>query len=1851
MKKKLFALLLAMLFFGQVVARDNGPDFNFPQDVTEQAQADLKQALAKGDGELVVDALIRSSLAKSSITIENMSEIIEDIDKVARKESRPDIRALLYHLEARVMKEYSRHFTPIDRRNLDHDFVKPSKTVQDKYAYWDSYQFARTIDSLITLSVNDRAALLQHPIKEYNKILRYDDLGAKYVPTLYHFLCYRGEDLVTDKLEEKLYKDMETASPNDVTATVFARCNTIANGYSRDEKYQKLYEEFIDYPESGLPLSYLSGDKYYDMFRAYVKKFPNSIYANSIRNSIVHIERKNANVSFDGHLNSNVSAHPDQAAVKVKVNVRNVNDLRVGIYRLPEDIDTEAWEKKELKLKDLTLAAEQNVHFNGTVPFEDKTELSFAALPYGKYVIYPIYKNNGKDVVPSDFKKSNRLIIYDLASFNVSEGGESRLNKKGEKPQAKVNRLIVVNDATGEPVYGATVSATIDKKDWRVTTAKDGIIDIPKDITNNSIYYNVSKGDDHYAPATSFYRNTYSGAGANTADVFTDLGIYRPGETVQWAAIVYHHDHESRQVEANREVFITVKDANWKIVDEQTATTDAYGRVEGKTVIAEGRLLGRYYVSVGLKKGGDIGSKYFNVSEYKTPTFYVEFPQEELAFQPGQPITVTGKALTYSGMPVANAEVKLKLTKRSWFWGWWRYRPIHERDDEVCDTIIRTDAKGQFQVTFANENFYELRQSRYYSCYYRYITHAQVTNATGESQEATAGFHIGNKREVVLAKHNIDHNNVAPLKLPLTVNTTDTTEKVVALAYRLTGESIDTIRGTFSSDNPVVDLTHLPSGVYYMRVFFPDNDDYTITSINLYRKTDGKAPIADQALWIPEDGYYIDDKNVAHVTIGTSTPEAHIYYVANGRAQLLGDGWIHRNKAGFQEFTFLVPAKTDEVLNLKFMAYHHSKYFEKEISMTVPACAKTMKVTATSFRDKLVPGKPERWSFTLKDKNGKPQQGAVMLEMFDKALNSLSDNTWSFSPYYYKINVIRTDHMMSYRSTSNESSWKADYFDTDKMRYNSPILYTYGRDFWQGCDNPFYEHLLFKTGAAPARALKEEAVFEHRANNIEEQSIAKEQPTVDQKKLDKVEMRMSDVKTALWQPMLTSDAQGNLTLEFDAPNFNTTWLVQAIAYTQGLASDIFNAEVLTQKPLMVKSSLPRFVRQGDVTRLAANLQNASDHTIVADALIEAFDPRTGKVFAQQSFKETVEPQATKPLMISWAVPDTIPYVGFRVRAVGDDFGDGEQVLLPVLSAISPIIETNPFFIDANKNQYTFTMPDVPENARVTLEYSDNPVWYCVTALPSIFSNNSEVATSIAHSLYALNVARGIANSQPIIAEAFRYWQDNAKDSMLVSALDRNADLKIGTLVASPWLRSSERQTLQMQQLANYFDANKSRAEHDRLVNALANLQLSDGGFTWYKYTGCKSSLWATGEVLEILGNLRQLGYQPNDERLNQMITRALNYYEKESVAESKKKEYKKAIFSDYAYTRSLFSDIPMSKDAKKLYNKAIKEMGKKWGKLDLSLTSKAFYAMALERAGNHKEATRLTESLRQFASVKPEIGMYWDQYRNERWFTPSQVAATSVILRAMNQVDGRTQELDQIRKWMLLSKRTTDWGGSSLAADAVQALLSSGSQWIDRSHTPSISIDGRPVVLDRFDSFIGYSRRDVDAKPGSLFTIERSGSSPAWGGIYWQYTLPMQDVKEVSIKEMSISKEFVALDAAERPASTAIHVGDKVRVRLVITCEQAMDYVTLTDERASCFEPVDQTSGYRYQEGVGYYRETRDSATNLFFDHLNKGVHVITYDVFATTPGTFSSGVATIQSQQAPEMSAHSAGQMISVAE
>jgi len=92
-----------------------------------------------------------------------------------------------------------------------------------------------------------------------------------------------------------------------------------------------------------------------------------------------------------------------------------------------------------------------------------------------------------------------------------------------------------------------------------------------------------------------------------------------------------------------------------------------------------------------------------------------------------------------------------------------------------------------------------------------------------------------------------------------------------------------------------------------------------------------------------------------------------------------------------------------------------------------------------------------------------------------------------------------------------------------------------------------------------------------------------------------------------------------------------------------------------------------------------------------------------------------------------------------------------------------------------------------------------------------------------------------------------------------------------------------------------------------------------------------------------------------------------------------------------------------------------------------------------------------------------------------------------------------------------------------------------------------------------------------------------------------------------------------------------------------------MEYVHLKDMRASCMEPVNVLSEYKWQGGLGYYESTRDASTNFFFGNLPKGTYVFEYELFVNNVGTFSNGITTIQCMYAPEFMNHLEGVKVNV--
>ena len=1805
-------------------------DFNYPQDVSKAALSDLNTALKTNNGELVVDALVRYSIAQSGISQDNMKPIVERIESTIASEKQPHVKALLSYFEASLFQAYRNRYRSWDREN-------PEGELPEDYSEWDAQQFSTKIDQLLAQTLADRDALRAVKVTDMPHIIMCSEQGALMVPTLHEFLSMKALELANN---EAFIKEVERQwvqrCSNDTPAYIFAM---MATGKSKDD----LYEQFAQNEHAGIVLSEMGAYKSnYQMFKDYVGRFPNAPYTPTILNKIYDIEEKNVSLSYNEHAASTDS-------IKVTATVTNVNTFVINVYRLPEALVNNA-KRRNYKLTELERVGQHTVNVQGNVPFTQyDVETMLPPLAHGIYVITPSFnsKDGKKETATGSYY--DELQVSDLAMFLVEHDDDA------------TDRVMVVDVKTGKPVKGATVTNL--RSGSKRTTDVQGMVTIPS--TVEYAEFKATNGTDTYGSVINYNRGSYyNNASRVIVNLYTDLNIYRPGEQVKWAAVVYRFNdltkilwkNEKPQIRSllrKQNLRVIFRDSNREAIDTVEVVTDDYGRIEGTFTVPTDRMNGKFSIDVyDVSPQKYLGGDDVNVSEYKTPTFTVTFPDMQRSYVKGKDIQITGLVETYSGVPVAGADVKLQLRQQSWSWWWW-VRTQNKQGALLVDSIVHTDAQGRFTLNVEAGAFTENEENYSYAHYY-YTVDAECTNPAGETQSGSASFIIGKRRGLSLPE-DLTYVNTKPLTLPLTFNSTDENEKTVQCIYEVTDKRTKQVvlTGNFRNDKPVVDFTKLPSGEYKVKVSILDDKDNTGTEATmdliLYRTTDTTLPISDSPLWVPQEGRSVDNNNVAHITIGTSTPNAYIYYVASTTTATVAEGWL-RYKPGIHTLDLPIPREEEEYLNVRLITMKDGTFHREHFRINAPANEEALHIRINSFRDKLVPGEHEKWSFSLVGNDSTARRGAMMLAMTDKALNSLSDNTWRFGFPVLNGDPISLNAQSLQGSNSTKAYWQAP--SLKEMTYTLPYLYTYDQTPFSW-DLSFGDRKLRARGAnmdmlgaaAGAKMVREEEVY----YSMDKQNVTEEAADVDEtctpESLDNVQVREADVKTALWMPSLVTDANGNLTVEFEAPNFNTTWMVQALAWDRGVHTDVAQREVLTQKPIMVRANMPRFVRNGDVVTLAASVMNATEQASAYDAVIELFNPRTDELIDKRVFKGNLPAKGTEAVTIDWAVPADIPFVGFRIKAANDVYGDGEQVMVPVLPSTQPVIETQPFYIDPGTSHFEASLPAFPADARVTLEYCDNPTWYCVTALPTIFDDNLDVSTALVHSLFALDVAHGVAQSNPRILEAINHWLANSQDSTLVSMLARNQDLKIGTLLASPWLREADRQTLRMSRLGELFDEQISSKQRNTIIQKLQSLQMHDGGWTWFRYPGCMSSLYTTSEVLEVLGEIRQLGYAPADERITQMVENALPYFDTEYLRIYNERKDKKDYsgFSSYVYVRSLWPEVKMTRESKRLFDNALKHMNKNWNK-GLSLGEKAFYAMTLNRNGYTKTAKNIIESIRQFSITKPNLGMYWDNLQ-VGWRYFDKVAITSTILQAMNECDPRQDEIDAVRKWMLLMKQSNDWGSRSLAADAVCSLLTTGSQWLGEKSKPTITVAGEPIEIDELDGFLGYFRKTIPASASGSVVIDHDPNSPSWGAIYTQYVGKMSQLQAASIEDLSIEKQYCIYgkDNKLEPA-TEFHVGDKVQVRLVIKNAKDLDFVTVADERASCFEPVDQLSGYRHGDRSWYYLETKDSRTNIFFSDLQKGTHVITYDVHVMASGQFSAGIATAQCQYAPQITAHSAG-------
>ena len=1832
----------------------NAPDFAFPRDVVEQADSQLAEALAANDGQAIVNALIKSTIASSMISPDSLPAQITHVESLLNEHKNFDAatRSLLNTLLSRMYIGYYIQDS--------YDLNKRTTVESDDITLWSGNQFKQRISDLVTASLAEPEALANVPIANYPEVINSDELSRLYYPTLLDFTYNEGIETLTrisDHFQQILpvarlinskplpsaldpiarqiieladaWVDANADTQAPLAQALETRFNKISRFVIEPDDYSTtdsdpiwesriaLYMQHADNPytielllpiDEGLPFS--QRKQLYDIFTDFKRNNPDFVSINSIDNTINLLKQPNLSLKSPGQV---VKGAP----FEINAEISNIDATEILIYRV---LDGYSSESSYAGISDCQPKPYATIKISGStdIPSELSATATATINDYGRYILYsPTFDNDSNESYP---------IFYcsDLALISNS--------------MARDYMAWVVNPMTGHPVKDVLVSATNNRGGiiGTITTGSDGRIELNTSSVN-SFELNASKGDDKYNNKLSSWLYNYSDNEGTASLVQTALAVYHPGDTLQFYAIAYNINGDKRSVAPNVKLTAELRNANYQVVNTITATTDDYGRIDGEFILPKDGLTGNYQINVRAdsKTNSYNGAAWATVSDYKLPTYQAKVDRIVVE---GDDILIHGSARTYSDFPVigAKVEVNLKATQ-----GWWWYRS----SVEFNSMELSTDANGQFICRLTPDI---IQQSPYPDGNIK--ADILVTSPSGENRGASTCFSIGKPFAINTSSlGNIIAEQNAKMPIGLIDRLGENVEGRLKLTFTLNGK-VSVVEATTSDGHTVADLSKLTSGTYNVKVeaLGVDAKPKTIEQLIIYNRNSKNSPSND-ALWVAENRLKVTaDKPEAIITYATAMKDVRVLITVNSSDSIISRKWLSPSK-GINKIKVKLPSEGNAA-TVTLTAVRDMKYYNETINIDIIHPEQTLKIKVERMRNRVTPLEQETITLKLTDDLNRDRAAALILDMYCKALDAIEMKALNSFGKNYVQSLSSSNNLRYAISTSFDKEF--DWLNVNQLY--APTMNLYGHDYLffdlytsfysSVSSNRHYLRPMKALGAVEERDMIMDKAYVEESVSMDAPSEAATMgaaPTAESQAVKSDNYRPSEIALGFFAPRLTTNPDGSLSYTFTVPNANTTWVLEAFAYDKTLANDYFSTDIISAKPIMVEPNLPRFMRQGDTATILASVMNASDAASLITTTLELLNPADMSLIAEQKVTQNVAAGASEIASFSVEATAEMSTLIVRIKSSTATYSDGVQTILPILPATQQVIDASTFYLTPEQTSFTKSIPATAAESLTTLTFCQNPTWEVVSALPGLISDNNSSSLAASAQIFSAAVSQYVLDLNPAIKPHLKEWLESTPADAL-SKLNTNEELKQLVLAATPWVSAAASDTERIQHLALLFDPTNIESSINDAVATLAKLQTSSGGWQWSPYIN-EPSEWATLLILNNFAELKQLGCYPED-KLSKMVTRAWGYVDSQ-IAKSYER-YPNNSYLYYTYVRSLFPEVVLAGSAKRAYDKTLTLVRTQWK--SYSTVEKAAAALLLYRNDRKADARTVLRSLRQFATSTPELGMWWDSADNSSWWSLTRVGQTAFILDAFNTIEPGCSEVDKIRQWLILNKIVQDWGSSVNTSACITSILKCGSNWLEKPGTVTLTIGDKTIQPSQFDALTGQFTTEITDATGDI-SIQRTTNAPAWGALLVRSQQVMTDIKAASIPELSITKEVLVKKGDAWVATDNLAVGQVAKVRLIINSMRDMDYITIVDNRAACMEPVIQTPRPVYCDNFIFYLENRDDRTNLFINRLFKGQYIIEYEMNVNNAGSFSSGIATIQSQYTPEMTAHSAGALIKV--
>ena len=1736
-------------------------------------------------------------------------------------------------------------------------------------------------------------------------------------------------------LDDMLYDNFDGWTQNH--DALVQGCMDLAESYEKKVKFSTLFysmaadviEEYMDdFDDLDLDKQVALRRLEHDICMRAQKKWPKSEGAINCLNILARMEAKTVRLTH----NNDLAAGEHNIAM---LTYRNAKSVYFKIVEVTSEMRDTPNDYMLAELNSIPSVVEWSMSLTGPNDWlEHYALVDIPPVMQGNYYLMastgPYFSQN--DQVSYEYLECNNIGLARMTGQDGSLNGYA-VNLKTGKPMS-----------CRYTVWQTNYRNDLQKIVTQGFTADDGFLSLER--MANGIYRIELEQGENKGGATFTIPYVSDMPDRSFIQVYTDRYTYLPGDSVQFTTVVYRTDGYSRgQVIKNSFVTVTLRDYNNSNTDVARGYTDSLGVFRGTLHIPENILPGHATIYADYTNYTANAYHQINIESFRQPKFDVTLDQLTFVPQFDRKFEVTGSAITLTGVPVDGAQVNwsVGVDPRA-------FHPFCIRDEFGTVRIdagqLTTAKDGTFSipVTVPSDMLIDTQ------CYV--IVRVSVTDLNGETHERNWNYMLGrNTVANVWCKNYIDdqgtgldinlslyNNNTLDGKIHLNVTRVTSEPRLLPLPFGMYDEKtireltkivddqnyrerfkrydfnfrneyqeLETVYDqdveVTAQDGGFVRLTGLKSGEYRVKATADGTGDFEEIRILAEREDKSFVP-KSELLWVfdtkPEAvvGDTIDFK------LASSLPGAVILWMIESRFGMYDHGYIETN--GKQQ-TLSIPV-TEELkgnFGLELALAYEGHTANINMSIDVKDRSRELDMELVTFRDLLEPDTPEEWTIRVTDHLGNPVKAAVMIDMFDQALDKYGYNVWTFQPWNY-VNV-GIDNLFR-----EENRWARTLFPVNNgknmLEYKGKKALTgtlinpfdyYKKSKVNTIDIRDFEGLGITTvdEALQGRVAGLDIVFD--SGDLGARSTMKlrglpgntgiddgEEETVTYGNLfyadgltitsgsssEPFGLRTDMNPTGLFGYKVTG-TDGLATFSFKAPQLLTRWNLQALAFTDSLKTGYIKSSVVTRKQIMVEPLAPRFLRQGDRLEFTVKVSNLTDQAVNAKVTLSFTDAVTGKevkmIAGLPTKNVSIAAKSSTATSFTVNVPAGLTAVTYRIMAQTTGHSDGMQETIPVLSNRIQITQSLSLFNNGSEKR-TFVFGELAglrsntmQDEHLILEYSASPIWYAIQALPSIICTDDPSNLCLFYSFMGAAISNDLGQRYPAIRQMLDEWAQ-LPPSAWQAQLERNQKLTGTLLEETPWLRDNMRETDRLRHLARLLGTKELSETMQDALDRLCKSQLIDGGLPWIDGSPMALSNYSvTEQIMAGLGLLIEEGIVQHTDAIDRFVKNAVDYMDMYWRNLHNQEHYRPTTLTwdvlSYLLTRSYYKDIPFYANTKDSYDYYL-SLADNVDTHNLILWMRTDLTLLMHRLGKTKEAEQLAQTLIERSLYSDEMGRYWRDNIGGTRLNDAPVETQSIIIRVL-LATGHKKEAIEAARWLLKQKQTTGWESAPTTAAAVVALMATGAD-VQLESDPDITIYVGKDALKTSESkaMAGYTTHTWDGPIGrdkADITIDSKTPGISWGGIFRTFTEQMDRVEgsENGITLNRIVWRVVNDETGERleqvTDGTQLRVGDKLRIQFEISLDRNLEYIELSDCRAATMEPLSTRAGYSYnwRSDISFYSAPGNTRNAFYIDRLSKGSYKLEYEVYVQKPGRYQEGIATIQCLYAPAFRATTKGAVLTV--